>query len=151
MFDKLSLVILSSLIPITELKTGLLLALYYGFDPLTSFIVVVLSNFLLFFPVYFGMQLFYKKFFFKIKFIQKHLEKSRKDLKPYMSKYGYIGLAIWVSTPLPMSGVYTAAALAWILGMDWKKAFAAICVGVLIEAILVLTVALGIIQLIWYK
>jgi uncharacterized membrane protein len=150
MFSKLDLVVLSSLIPVTELKTGLLLALYYKFDPITSFIIVVLSNFILFFPVYFGMQLFYKKFFSKVQFIEKHLEKSRKDLKPYISKYGYIGLALWVSTPFPMSGVYTATALAWLLDMDWKKAFVAICIGVVVEAVLVLTVALGVIKLIWY-
>jgi uncharacterized membrane protein len=150
MFSKLDLVVLSSLIPITELKTGLLLALYYGFDPITSFIVVVLSNIVLFFPVYFGMQLFYKKIFSKMELVKKHLEKSRKELKPYINKYGYIGLTLWVSTPFPMSGVYTASALAWILNMDWRKAFVAICIGVIIEAVLVLTVALGLIQLIWY-
>jgi uncharacterized membrane protein len=150
MLSKLDLVVLSSLIPITELKTGILLALYYGIDPITSFIVVVLSNFLLFFPVYFGMQVFYKKFFSKIEFVKKHLGKSRKDLKPYIDKYGYVGLTIWVSTPFPMSGVYTAAALAWLLNMNWKKSFVAICIGVMIEAVLVLTVALGLIRLIWY-
>jgi len=42
-----------------------------------------------------------------------------------------------VAIPLPVTGVYTATFAAWLLGMDWKKAFPAIGLGVIIAGTIV--------------
>jgi uncharacterized membrane protein len=44
--------------------------------------------------------------------------------------------------PLPLTGAYTGTILAWLLGMDWRKAFLAVGVGVLIAGIVVLLITL---------
>jgi uncharacterized membrane protein len=51
-----------------------------------------------------------------------------------------------VAIPLPFTGVYTATILSWLLGMNWKKAFPAIALGVPIAGIIVLLVTLGVIE-----
>ena len=51
-----------------------------------------------------------------------------------------------VGIPLPVTGVYTATFVGWLLGMDWKKAFPAIGLGVVIAGTIVLLVTLGVIE-----
>ncbi len=61
-----------------------------------------------------------------------------------MDKYGFWGLALFVAVPLPLTGAYTGTILAWLLGMDWKKAFPAVGLGVIVAGVVVLLITLGI-------
>jgi len=49
----------------------------------------------------------------------------------------WLGLALFVAIPLPMTGAWTGAVIAFLLKMPFKKAFSAIATGVLAAAILV--------------
>ena len=63
-----------------------------------------------------------------------------------VGKLGVIlGLALFVAVPLPVTGVYTATILAWLLGIDWKKAFPPIGLGTVVAGIIVLLITLGVI------
>jgi len=77
----------------------------------------------------------------------KYLDILRKRGKPKVDKYGFWGLTFFVAIPLPITGVYTGAALAWLLGMDWKKAFPAVGLGVIVAGIVVLLITLGVISI----
>ena len=53
------------------------------------------------------------------------------SLNPMMiSRYEFWGLVLFVGIPLPGTGAWTGALVASLLGIDWKKAFGAIVVGV---------------------
>ncbi len=71
--------------------------------------------------------------------------KARAKVHEKVEKYGYLGLAVFVGIPLPVTGAWTGALGAWILGMERKKAVLAIALGVLVAGIIVsLVVGLGV-------
>ena len=68
---------------------------------------------------------------------QKLVDHSRIRIKSKVEKYGYIGLMLFVSIPLPITGAYTGTLGAWVLDMDAKKTFIAVGLGVVISGIIV--------------
>ena len=61
--------------------------------------------------------------------------------------YGFLGLTLLVAIPLPFTGVYTASILSWLLNMNWRRAFSAIMLGVIVAGIIVLLITLGFVEL----
>lgn len=137
-------VIITSVLPIAELRGGIPLGIAVGLDPVFAILLSIFANILVFFPVYFGLVLFYDKFLFKWKFLNRFLERSRKKGKPYIDKYGLIGLTVFVGVPLPMTGAWTGTIIAWLLGSEWKKSFLAVSLGVIIAGIIVSLISLGV-------
>ena len=72
------------------------------------------------------------------------LDRTRKRLKPYVDKYGELGVAVFIGIPLPGSGVYTGAMGAFLLGLDRRKFAMANVLGVLIAAAIVTGVTLAV-------
>ena len=138
------LVIIANFMPTTEQIGGITLGLTLGLDPLTVLIASLTVNCLLFFPIYFGLKLLYKKVFSRIKLFQKYLERTQKKGKPYINKYGVLGLTVFVALPSPLTGTYTASLLAWLMNLDWKKSFVAISIGSIIGALVIFFGYLGI-------
>jgi uncharacterized membrane protein len=132
-----AMVILANLSPISEQIGGIFLGLRLGLDPLTVLLISLSINCFLFFPVYFGLKLLYNKFFSKIRLFEKYLERVRRKGKPYVDKYGFFGLTLFIALPTPLTGTYTASILAWFLDLDWKKSFLAIAVGSTIGAVVI--------------
>lgn len=145
MFEKAGMVVLANLLPATEQIGGITLGLSLGLDPATVLITSLLVNCLLFFPIYFGLKLFYNRFLKgKIGLFERYLEKTRSKGKPYIDKYGTLGLTLFIALPTPLTGTYTASVLSWFLDLDWKKSFIAICVGSIIGALVIFFGYLGI-------
>jgi len=74
------------------------------------------------------------------------LERTRYRIKPYVEKYGELGVAVFIGIPLPGSGVYTGAFGAYLLGLDRKKFAVANVIGVLIAATAVTMLSLMILH-----
>jgi len=154
MTRKIALVLLATVSPISELRGGIPLGiLVYELDPLLIFCIAVIANVLIFFPVFFALRLFYDKVLFRIPLFDKYLDNLRKRGKPKVEKYGFWGLFLFVAIPLPITGAYTGTILAWLLGMDWKKAFPAVGLGVVVAGAIVLLITrlieLGILSVPW--
>lgn len=142
-----SLVAALSMTPLSELRGAIITGVGIGLDPFAVYWVSILFNSLVFIPIFFGLKLFYKGFLSKIKFVSDTVEKTRSKTEAVVNKYGPFGLILFVGLPLPFSGVWTATIGAWILGMDWRKAFTSVIIGVLISATLVLSGTLGVIRI----
>jgi uncharacterized membrane protein len=148
MTEKIAQVLLATVLPISELRGGMWLGIVtFGLDPLLTFSIAVITNILIFFPIFFALRLFYDKVLYRIPLFDKYLDNLRKRGKPKVDKYGFWGLFMFVAIPLPLTGVYTGTILAWLLGMDWKKAFPAVAFGVLIAGGVVLLITLGVINI----
>jgi uncharacterized membrane protein len=137
-------VALANLLPATEQIGGIPLGLSLGLDPVTVLVTSLIVNFSLFFPVYFGLELLYEKVFSKIGILERYFERVRKKGKPYVDKYGVLGLTLFIALPMPLTGTYTASMLSWFLDLDWKKSFLAIVAGSTIGALVILFGYLGI-------
>jgi uncharacterized membrane protein len=143
MTREIALTLLASVSPISELRGGIPLGISLGLDPLFTFFIAVIANILIFFPVFFALRLFYDKLLYRIPLFDKYLDNLRKRGKPKVEKYGFWGLFLFVAIPLPITGAYTGTILAWLLGMDWKKAFPAVGLGVIAAGVIVLLITLG--------
>ena len=138
--------IILSMLPIAELRGGIPLAIYNRIHPLLAFAVCVAANMIIVPIVYIFLDYLHHHFltwkWYK-KVFDHFLERARKKTHPYVEKYGYWGLAVFVAVPLPMTGAYTGTLAAWFFGMEKKKAFLAIAAGVVIAGIIVTGVVLS--------
>lgn len=65
----------------------------------------------------------------------------------YNKNLGYLGLALFVAVPLPVTGAYTGTIIAYLLGMNRKKSSLAIALGTSSAALLTTMISLGILSL----
>jgi uncharacterized membrane protein len=143
MTREIALTLLATVLPISELRGGIPLGISFGLDPLFTFFIAVVANALIFFPIFFILRLFYDKLLYRIPLFDKYLDSLRRRGKPKVDKYGFWGLFLFVAVPLPVTGAYTGTILAWLLGMDWRKAFPAVGLGVIVAGVIVLLITLG--------
>ena len=132
--------VLVTLIPWIDLRGAIPLAVKNGEFVAIPFIV--LTNVLIFFPVYFGLEIFYAHLS-KRAWLKKRLGKIRKKAHPYVERYGLLGLMLFVMIPLPGTGVYSGSAAAWLLGLKWKSSFVAILGGVIFAGFLFFMLSMG--------
>ena len=59
-----------------------------------------------------------------------------------MQKYETIGLTLFVSVPLPVTGAWTGSIAAVLLGIPFKRSFVAIALGVVIAGVIVTCLSL---------
>jgi uncharacterized membrane protein len=141
-------VILAALSPILELRGSIPLGLALGLPAEQVILVSLIFNCLVFFPIYFGLELAYEKYFIRFGIVRQLLNKIHKKGKPYIQKWGIPGLIIFVAIPLPATGVWTATAISWLLNLEWKRAFFTISCGAAIAAAIVSVISLGVISFI---
>ena len=76
-------------------------------------------------------------------------ERTRKKADAKIRRYEYIGLLFFVAIPLPFTGAWTGALIAYLFGLYFSKSLVTIFIGVLIAtAIMVVLVITG--QYIWF-
>lgn len=143
MLNEIITVVIASALPIAEVRGGIPLGVALGLDPVITVLVATIVNILIFFPVYFGLDLLYKRVFARFRCARGLMERTQKKGKPLIEKYGIVGLAIFVGIPLPFTGAWTGTCIAWLFGLDWKRSFAAIAAGVVIASAIVSLVVFG--------
>lgn len=139
-------VVFVSALPVVELRGGIPLALYAGFTPVEAYILSVLGNIL---PVPFLLLTLHKiseiaqRWSLTARIFRKLLLRTEKK-RDIIDRYGYPGLAIFVSIPLPVTGAYTGCLLAFILGLRPVRASMYIAAGVIIAGIVVIAASMGV-------
>ncbi|WP_297551250.1 COG2426 family protein [Thermococcus sp.] len=72
-----------------------------------------------------------------------YVERVRKKAHPYVEKWGFIGLTIFVAIPLPGTGIWTGALAAYLLGIERRQTVPALILGGLLSMAITLGPALG--------
>lgn len=130
--------------PISELRGGIPLGVALDYHPLLVYLVAVLFNILVYFPIRYMLD--------KIGGIVVKLplvESARNRGRRMVSRYGLWGLCLFVAIPLPITGVYTATLVSWSLKYKYHEAILPIAIGVLIAGGIVTAMSLGVIT--WVK
>ena len=146
-----------TIMPFTELRIGLPVAIIYAIDhniPLifVFFLIVLLNILLIFFIFYFLDNLhitllnikFYRRTF------EGFLKRFQKKIDKFEKRYetlGFLALILFVAVPLPGTGAWSGSLIAWLLGLERKKSIISIALGVIIAGILVFLGTLGFIDL----
>ena len=140
------IVFIISLMPILELRGGLIAAALLGLDGLKSFIICFIGNII---PIPFILWLITPIFDYlkKTKLfsgIVKKIEKKAMNKKDKIEKLQYIGLFLFVGIPLPGTGAWTGCLIAALLNMDKKKAMLSAIAGVIMAGIIMMIISYGI-------
>ncbi|MDO5563954.1 MAG: small multi-drug export protein [Eubacteriales bacterium] len=141
------IIFIVSLFPILELRGGLLAASpsFLNVDFQKAIIICIFGNLL---PIPFIL-LFIRKILCLMeawnytKPIVIFLKKKVDNKKDIIEKYGFWGLILFVSIPLPGTGAWTGALIASLLHMEIKRTFIAIVIGVLIASAIVSLISYG--------
>lgn len=149
-YGKELIVFIISILPLLELRGGLIAASLLNVKPLTGYIVSIIGNVL---PVPFILLFISKilewmekskvKFFSKIaKWLKKKANKNKKQIE----KYGYLGLTLFVGVPLPGTGAWMGCLIASLLNMNRRKSFFASLLGILMASIIMMFISYGLLK-----
>ncbi len=146
-FGRELIVFIISLMPILELRGGLIAAALLGLSGLKSFIICFIGNII---PIPFILW-FITPIFDKLKKTKlfsglvNKLESKAMSKKDKIEKLQYIGLLLFVGIPLPGTGAWTGCLIASVLNMDRKKSFIYTLLGILVASIIMMILSYGIV------
>lgn len=141
-----------SLLPVLELRGGLIVAKILEVSFLKAFIICYIGNIL---PIPFIL-LFIRKIFSllkKVKWIKSLIDKlEAKSIRKADSvkKYRLWGLFLLVAIPLPGTGAWTGALIADLLDIRIKHSFPVIALGVFVAGIIISALSYGVFGLLGF-
>lgn len=143
---KYLIVFIISMIPILELRGGLLAASMLNLPMWQSYFICLIGNII---PIPFILWLINPLFrhMRNWKLIGKFVvwcEKKANSKKEQIEKLKYWGLFLFVGIPLPGTGAWTGCLIAALLNLDKKKSLLAATFGVLTAGIIMLILSYGI-------
>ena len=134
-------VLLTSMLPIIELRGALPLAInLFNISWPKAFLIAYIGNIIpaplilwLLGPI---VRLLSRVHIFR-QFFTWLFERTRKRSNSMIEKYEEIGLMAFVAIPLPGTGAWTGALIAFLFGLDFKKSLLIIAIGVFIAGVVV--------------
>lgn len=147
-FGKELIVFIISLMPILELRGGLLAASLLNLNPITSFIICFIGNLI---PVPFILW-FITPLFERLKKTKKlsklvaKIEAKANSKKEQIEKKEFWGLLLFVGIPLPGTGAWTGSLIASMIGMDKKKSLLAAFFGIVLAGIIMMLLSFGVLK-----
>ena len=138
-------IFISSMIPILELRGGLLVASLLDVSITTAIPICIVGNII---PIPFIL-LFIKQIFKWLKKIKlfrgiiEKLEARAMGKSESIKKYEFWGLVLFVGIPLPGTGAWTGSLIAALLDIDFKKAVLAELLGIIIATVIMSIVSYG--------
>lgn len=145
------IIFLVSMIPILELRGGLVVASLLHVDMWRAIPICVVGNLI---PVPFILLLITKIFAMlkKTKLFRglvEKLERKAMGKSDRIQRYEFWGLVAFVGIPLPGTGAWTGSLIAALLGVKNKKAVPAILLGLVLATIIMSVVSYGILGKVW--
>ncbi len=142
------IVIFTSLLPISELRGAIPLAIFkFKFPLWKAFILSIIGNTIPVIFLIFFLEIIEKNFS-RIKFLNKifdSLKKRALKRKKIYEKYEIFGIYIFVAIPLPFTGAWTGCLLSYLLKLNPLKAFISIFFGIITAGLVVsLIITVGI-------
>ena len=134
-----------SMIPILELRGGLIAASLLKVPITTAVPICIIGNVI---PVPFIL-LFIRQIFKWLRDVKligpiiRKLEKRAMGKSDNIKKYEFWGLVLFVGIPLPGTGAWTGSLIAALLEVDFKKSILAVLIGIAIATIIMSVVSYG--------
>jgi len=142
-------VILLAMAPISECRGSIIYGYLVGMDLWVVFFASLFGN-IIFIPFVLLLLETFDRWVLALKdthrfkrLYVRYIVYVRNKYKPQIDRYGYLGLTLFVAVPVPLTGAWTGSLLAYLLGMEYKKAVLWLALGVLGACIIVTTVVYG--------
>lgn len=155
MFTKYLTVFLVSMVPLVELRGGIVMAVGMDLDYFTALAICVLGNMLPVPVIYFFARKVLiwgadKKYIGK--FFRFCLEKGQRGGEKLVRKAGrsglFLALLLFVGIPLPGTGAWTGTLAASFLNMGIKSTAAAVSLGVVLAGLIMGLASMGVFSVI---
>lgn len=138
--ETLSWTALLSVAPISELRGAIPFAVAKGINPVTAYFFAVFFNALVG-PIVFLFLNSFHKIFSRMNWYNRifdsFVERTRHKVEDKINRFGYLGVALFVAIPLPITGAWTGTLGAWIFGLKKRKTILAVILGVSISGLIV--------------
>lgn len=140
------IIFIISMIPILELRGGIIAASILGVPYVKALILCVIGNII---PIPFIL-LFINKIFewlknFNLtKGLVEKLENRAMGKSDKIQKYEFLGILLFVGIPLPGTGAWTGSLIAALLRIKLRKAVPAVFLGILMAAAIMSFIAYGV-------
>jgi uncharacterized membrane protein len=140
------LIFIISMMPILELRGGLIAASILKIPFLRALIICLIGNILptpfilLFLNYIFDLLSKWKATKKLVDWLKNKTLKKRETI----DKYGYLGILLFVGIPLPGTGMWTGSMLVVLLGLDRKKSIPYIILGILMASVIMSIVSYGV-------
>lgn len=136
---------ITAMIPVGELRASIPLALTtYRMGLIESFLISVAGNLVPVAVILWGLdsisRVLMRKFHWANRFFTWLFNRTRRKYSARFKKYSGYALIGFVAIPLPVTGGWTGALIAFVFGIPPRKAMLQISIGVLIAAIIVTTI-----------
>ncbi|MBU3902468.1 MAG: small multi-drug export protein [Candidatus Thermoplasmatota archaeon] len=139
-------ILLISMLPIVELRGAIPVALgAYNMNPWIVFPVAVIGNMIPvpFILLFFGYaEKYLRKYKSFDRFFNRLFEKTRKRADMKIKRYETLGLLAFVAVPLPFTGAWTGALIAYLFGLKFWKSILTIFMGVIVAGFIVTAVCI---------
>lgn len=142
--------VLVSMIPVVELRGGIPFGVTAGLPVWAAFIAAVIGNLI---PVPFIIVYIRRIFQWmrrrmpRLNGMVDKLERKAHLKGQRVTKYKYLGLAVFVAIPLPGTGAWTGSLAAAFLDMPLRKAIPSVIAGVLIAGMAISILTYGVTSL----
>ena len=150
MAGEFTLTVLVSMIPVVELRGGIPFGVTAGLPVWAAFIAAVIGNLI---PVPFIIVYIRRIFQWmrrrmpRLNGMVDKLERKAHLKGQRVTKYKYLGLAVFVAIPLPGTGAWTGSLAAAFLDMPLRKAIPSVIAGVLIAGMAISILTYGVTSL----
>ena len=147
MAGEFTLTMLVSMVPVVELRGGIPFGVTAGLPVWAAYLAAVIGNLL---PVPFIIVYIRRIFQWmrrrsaRLNSLADRLERKAHLKGQKVTKYKYLGLAIFVAIPLPGTGAWTGALAAAFLDMPLRRALPSIFIGVLVAGAAVRALTFGV-------
>ena len=142
--------VLVSMIPVVELRGGIPFGVSLGLSVPAAYLAAVIGNLL---PIPFIIVYIRRVFRWLRRSLPRldrmvdALERKAHLKGRIITRYKYLGLALFVAIPLPGTGAWTGALAAAFLDMPLRRAMPAVLLGVLTAGIVISILTFGIVNI----
>jgi uncharacterized membrane protein len=136
---------LLSFLPISELRGAIPFAITQGIPWYAAYLYAAALNALVA-PVCWVLLSTLHRLLLKMawyeKLFNRFVGRAREKLRGGVEKWGWLGVAVFVAIPLPITGAWTGTLGAWVLGLPKRKTLIAVILGVFAAGAIVTSVVL---------
>jgi uncharacterized membrane protein len=148
--DYLSVFLLAAM-PISELRGAIPAALFsFQFSPVQAYLIAVIGNIIPVIILLWAMPRGFERMRERISFVRKYSDwyfaKLERRNNAAFKKWGAVVLLLFVAVPLPLTGAWSGALLAFLFKIPFWQAFTMIGGGVAIAGVIVLSGSLGLLH-----
>eukprot|EP00929_Paragymnodinium_shiwhaense_P047544 TRINITY_DN24110_c0_g1_i1.p1 TRINITY_DN24110_c0_g1~~TRINITY_DN24110_c0_g1_i1.p1 ORF type:complete len:376 (+),score=60.97 TRINITY_DN24110_c0_g1_i1:68-1195(+) len=137
-FPDWAICMLISAMPLIELRGGVPVGLWMGLAVPQVMLLAVLGNMLPMPFVLWGLKMPWIR-----KICAPLIERARRRTSAIKKDDEWVGLAAFVGVPLPGTGAWSGAVLAYLLGLDFVSAISALLAGVCTAAVIMASITLA--------